>query len=59
MRDLTDRVLDTVAHLGATYADVRVVRRRDESIAVKSGRLEGVAMLVTLVQIARRFGGEV
>ena len=44
MRDLTDRALDTAAKLGATYADVRVIRRRDESIAVKSGRVEGVAM---------------
>jgi TldD protein len=44
MRDLTDRALDTAAQLGATYADVRVVRRRDESIAVKTGRVEGVAM---------------
>src|SRR5215212_11824147 len=44
MRDLTDRVLDTAAQLGATYADVRVIRRRDESINVKSGRVEGVAM---------------
>src|SRR5215217_3251383 len=43
MRDLSDRALDTAVHLGATYADVRVVRRRDESIAVKSGRVEGVA----------------
>jgi Predicted Zn-dependent proteases and their inactivated homologs len=44
MRDLTDRALDTAAQLGATYADVRVVRRRDESITVKSGRVEGVAI---------------
>jgi TldD protein len=44
MKDLTDRALDTAAQLGAAYADVRVVRRRDESIAVKSGRVEGVAM---------------
>ncbi|HYK96009.1 MAG TPA: TldD/PmbA family protein [Candidatus Dormibacteraeota bacterium] len=44
MKDLTDRALDTAAQLGATYADVRVIRRRDESIAVKSGRVEGVAM---------------
>ncbi|MBI2762953.1 MAG: TldD/PmbA family protein [Chloroflexi bacterium] len=43
MRDLTDRALDTAASLGAGYADVRIVRRRDESISVKSGRLEGVA----------------
>jgi TldD protein len=44
MRDLTQRALDTASQLGAAYADVRIVRRRDESIAVKSGRLEGVAM---------------
>jgi TldD protein len=44
MKDLTDRALDTAAQLGATYADVRVIRRREESIAVKTGRVEGVAM---------------
>src|SRR6187397_1178591 len=43
MRDLTQRVLDTATQLGAGYADVRVVRRVDESIAIKSGRVEGVA----------------
>jgi TldD protein len=43
MRDLTDRALDTAAQLGAGYADVRVVRRVDESIAIKSGRVEGVS----------------
>ncbi|MCI0584824.1 MAG: TldD/PmbA family protein, partial [Chloroflexi bacterium] len=44
MRELTERALDTAAQLGASYADVRVIRRRDESISVKSGRVEGVAM---------------
>jgi TldD protein len=43
MRDITDRALDTAVHLGASYADVRVVHRREESITVKSGRVEGVA----------------
>ncbi len=43
MRDLTDRALDAASRLGAAYADVRIVRRRDESIAIKSGRLEGVS----------------
>ncbi|MFL5725989.1 MAG: TldD/PmbA family protein [Chloroflexota bacterium] len=43
MRDLTNRALDTAAQLGAEYADARVVRRLDESIAIKSGRVEGVA----------------
>jgi TldD protein len=42
MRDLTARALDTATALGATYADVRVVRRLDESITVKSCRVEGV-----------------
>ena len=43
MRDLTERALDTATSLGADYADTRVVRRLDESIAIKSGRVEGVA----------------
>ena len=43
MRELTDRALDTAAARGAGYADVRVVRRQDESIAIKTGRVEGVA----------------
>ena len=43
MRDLADRALDTAAQLGAGYADVRIVRRLEEDIAIKSGRVEGVA----------------
>ena len=43
MRDLTERALDTASAMGAGYADVRVVRRLDESISIKSGRVEGVA----------------
>jgi TldD protein len=43
MRDLTDRALDTATQLGAAYADSRVVHRLEESIAIKSGRVEGVA----------------
>ncbi|MBF8290373.1 MAG: TldD/PmbA family protein [Chloroflexi bacterium] len=43
MRDLTQRALDTATQLGAAYADVRIVRRRDESVSIKSGRLEGVS----------------
>jgi TldD protein len=35
--------LDTAVQRGATYADVRVVRRVEESISVKSGRIEAVA----------------
>src|SRR4051812_5290966 len=43
MRDLTSRALDTATALGASYADVRVVRRLEETINIKSGRLEGVS----------------
>ncbi len=43
MPDLTDRALDTATARGAAYADVRVVRRLEESITVKTGRVEGVA----------------
>jgi TldD protein len=43
MRDLTSRALDTATALGATSADVRVVRRLEESITIKSARVEGVA----------------
>ena len=42
MRDLTSRALDTATALGASYADVRVVRRIEESINIKSTRVEGV-----------------
>jgi TldD protein len=43
MRDLTNRAIDTASQLGAGYADIRVIRRLDESIAIRSGRVEGVA----------------
>ncbi|HET7027691.1 MAG TPA: TldD/PmbA family protein [Candidatus Limnocylindrales bacterium] len=42
-RDLADRALDAANAAGAEYADTRIVRREDESISVKSGRVEGVA----------------
>ncbi len=43
MRTLTDRALDTATARGAGYADVRIVRRVEESIAIKTGRIGGVA----------------
>jgi len=43
MRDVTSRALDTATALGATYADVRVIRRLEESITIKSTRVEGVS----------------
>jgi TldD protein len=39
MRDLTERALDTARNQGASYADARVVHRREESLTVKTGRL--------------------
>jgi TldD protein len=44
MRDLARRALDTANARGATFADVRVVRRQDEQLTVRSGRPEGVSM---------------
>jgi TldD protein len=44
VRDLTQRALDTAVQRGATYADVRVVRRAEESITVKAGRVEALAL---------------
>jgi TldD protein len=43
MRDLSDRALDTATAQGASYADVRIIRRLDEQITVKSGRVEAVS----------------
>lgn len=44
MRDLSRRALDTATQQGAAYADVRLVRRQDENLTVKSGRVEAVSM---------------
>jgi TldD protein len=44
MQDLSRRALDTADARGAAFADVRVVRRRDESLTVKTGRAEGVSI---------------
>jgi TldD protein len=43
MQELSARALDTATARGASYADVRIVHRRDESITVKTGRVEGVS----------------
>ncbi|HUG05886.1 MAG TPA: DNA gyrase modulator, partial [Candidatus Limnocylindria bacterium] len=39
-RDLAKRALDTARARGASYADVRFVRRDEENALVKNGRLE-------------------
>ncbi|MGI5490265.1 TldD/PmbA family protein [Microtetraspora malaysiensis] len=43
LREITDRALDTAVSRGADYADVRVVRRVEESVTVRTGRVESVA----------------
>ena len=40
MNELIDRALDAAERLGAGYADVRVVERRNEQLTVKNGQLE-------------------
>lgn len=47
MRELTERALETARLRGASHADVRIVRRLEESISVKSGRVEAVALTET------------
>ena len=42
MKELTDRALNTAQIQGATYADVRIVRRQTQSIAVKNGAVEAL-----------------
>jgi TldD protein len=44
MSDLAQRALDTATQRGAVYADVRTVRRRDCSVNVNSGRVDGVSL---------------
>jgi TldD protein len=43
MRDLAMRALDTAKQRGADYADVRVVRFRSESVAVRNKNVEALA----------------
>ena len=44
MPELAERALDTAAQQGATYADVRLVRRRAQQVNVKSGHVQGVSL---------------
>ena len=47
MNDLIQRALDTADRLGAGYADVRVVERRNEGLTVKNGALEAATTNVS------------
>ena len=42
MKELSQRALDTATALGATYADIRIVRREVQSTVVKNGRVESL-----------------
>lgn len=44
MHDLARRALDTAAQLGASFAEVRVVRRREQSASVKHGRVDALSL---------------
>ena len=44
MRDLVERALDLATRKGATYADVRVQRQESQSVMVKNGTVEQVAL---------------
>lgn len=44
MKDLAMRALDTAKARGASYADIRLINSKSESINVKNGRVEALAM---------------
>jgi TldD protein len=44
MSDIARRAIDTATLLGASYADTRIVLRRDQGATVKSGRVEGLSL---------------
>jgi TldD protein len=44
MREYTDRALDTAQSKGATYADVRIVRRENQDIGTKNGIVQALSL---------------
>jgi len=44
LKELTDRALNMAQLLGASYADIRIVRRHTQVITVKNGRVEALSM---------------
>jgi TldD protein len=44
MHEYTDRALDTAYSRGATYADVRIVRRENQDIGVKNGIVQALTL---------------
>ncbi|MHB0912039.1 MAG: TldD/PmbA family protein [Armatimonadota bacterium] len=43
MRDLTEKALDAIRNLGATYGDIRIEKSTGESIEVKNGKVESLS----------------
>ena len=43
MSDLTERALDRVRELGASYGDIRIVKSASEAIEVKNGKVEALS----------------
>jgi TldD protein len=44
MREFTDRALDTARARGASYADIRIVRRESQDIEVKNGLVQSLSL---------------
>ena len=42
MEDLTEKALEKVRDLGASYGDIRIVKRASERVEVKNGKVEGL-----------------
>lgn len=42
MKDISSRALDLAESLGASYADVRIVEEKTESVSVKNGQVEEI-----------------
>jgi TldD protein len=47
MHDIARHALDTATSLGASYADVRVVRRREQAASVKGGHVDALSLSET------------
>jgi len=44
MREFTDRALDVAKSAGASYADIRIVRRENQAIGVKNGIVQTLSL---------------
>ena len=54
LRDLTDRALNVAQLHGATYADIRTVRRTNQTLVVKNGIVEAVELIGGTLRIGIR-----